>query len=785
MSDGRVQIDVDLDKDPALRGANEINREFENMAKSISGTMKSAGKSLTKYVTVPIVGLATGMAKAAMDLEATEAKYYTVFGNMSDQSDAFIKEFQKLTPATKAEARSMASGIQDLLVPMGFAREEATEMTGEFMHVAGALANFNSGTHSAEDVTNALNSAITGQYKSLQGLGIQLDATKVKNKAVEMGLMDAGDEMTNQIRTQVLLAEVYNQSGDALEAYTEENLDAKTKMGLLRTEIIDVAAELGTAFLPAINSAIDVLRDIIQWVGNLSEEQQKLIGIIALVAAAIGPLLLVGGIMIEKFLVIKSAITGVATALSNVGGLFGLLKGLIGALFGPIGLVLGVVALLAGAFIYLYETSDEFRVLVFALVDAFKALMDGTGSFGEVMEAAGEVFRSFVSNLKELVPQMLETGIQFIMELLRGIQEQFPQIMSTAMEVINNLIIGFTNMLPQIFETGISILNKVIEGLVSLIPQVIDTGITILLALLDSFISMLPNLLEMGKELLSQVINGLIQMLPQWIETGAKLLLDLINKFRENLPEFLERGKQIVNSLKDGLIAMLPDLIQGGVELMVKLLAKILEYAPQLLAAGIDLIWEFIKGMTSLTNDVISAIAEIGGAIISEALNIDLMSIGKDIVRGLWNGISSMGGWIGDKVGGFFGGITDSVKGVFGVRSPSRVFRDEIGEMLPKGMAVGVEAEEQQTERRIENSFKGTIGSAVKALDKVKMPDLSARATAAVSRQKSGNGDTVSNDRRKQITINNHFHSDGPVDEREMQRRTRLEYQKLGYELNG
>jgi hypothetical protein len=73
------------------------------------------GKNLTTGVSLPIAGLFAGFAKSAMDLEATEAKYNTVFDGMTDQADEFISEFQKLTPATKAEAQSMASGIQDLV----------------------------------------------------------------------------------------------------------------------------------------------------------------------------------------------------------------------------------------------------------------------------------------------------------------------------------------------------------------------------------------------------------------------------------------------------------------------------------------------------------------------------------------------------------------------------------------------------------------------------------------------------------------------------------------------
>lgn len=647
MSDGSVVIEVDLNKDPAMKGAGEINKEFGNMAKSISGMMKDAGKNLTKYVTVPLAGMAIGMGKAAMDLEATEAKYYTVFEGMSDQSDAFIKEFQKLTPATKTEARSMASGIQDLLIPMGFAREEATGMTGEFMHVAGALANFNSGTHSAEDVTNALSSAITGQYKSLQGLGIQLDATTVKNKAVEMGLMGADDEMNNQIRTQVLLAEVYAQSGDALTAYTEENLDAKTKMGLLKAEIIDVAAEMGTAFLPAINGILDVLRNAVTWVSNLSEEQQRLAGIIALVAGAIGPLLLAGSFMIDKFLAIQSTISGLVTAVSNAGGVLGVLKGVFAALFSPIGLVIGVIGVLVGLFIYVYNTSAVLRDSVNELTSAFGNLLNGTGSFSEVFEALQFVIYDFLTSIQTLLPQLITMGIEMIVNLVKGIAEAAP---------------GF-------------------------------------------------------------------------LESGIVMLTDFLRSIAENFPKIFERGKELIANLKDGIIEMIPSVIHGAVELLASLISKIYEYGPDLVYAGIDLIWEFIKGLTSLTNDIIGAIMEIGQTILSEALKIDLASAGKEIVRGMWEGIKSMGKWLGDKVSGFFSGVTKTVKGVFGIKSPSRIFRDEIGEELAAGLVVGVEKEERSTQRQVGDSMSTVIGSAIKALNNVKMPDITARAAATTTKE--------------------------------------------------
>jgi phage-related protein len=67
-----------------------------------------------------------------------------------------------------------------------------------------------------------------------------------------------------------------------------------------------------------------------------------------------------------------------------------------------------------------------------------------------------------------------------------------------------------------------------------------------------------------------------------------------------------------------------------------------------------------------------------------------MVDIGKNLVTGLWNGISNMGGWLWDKISGWAGSVVDKVKGVFGIHSPSKVFHDQIGVMLAKGMAVGL-----------------------------------------------------------------------------------------------
>nr|WGE05178.1 hypothetical protein P5640_24660 [Bacillus subtilis] len=61
------------------------------------------------------------------------------------------------------------------------------------------------------------------------------------------------------------------------------------------------------------------------------------------------------------------------------------------------------------------------------------------------------------------------------------------------------------------------------------------------------------------------------------------------------------------------------------------------------------------------------------------------------MIKGLWNGINSVKDWILGKIGDFADSITEGIKSFFGIHSPSRVFRDEVGKFLPLGLAVGIE----------------------------------------------------------------------------------------------
>ena len=143
------------------------------------------------------------------------------------------------------------------------------------------------------------------------------------------------------------------------------------------------------------------------------------------------------------------------------------------------------------------------------------------------------------------------------------------------------------------------------------------------------------------------VIESVVKNIAETVrEQGPDMITRFVAYATENLPEVLKLGVQLIVSLVKGLAQNLPELLRGTLVLVDTLISAFLDSLP------------------------------------------DIIEVGKDIVRGLWEGIKAMASWIGDKVSGFVGGLVDGVKGVLGIHSPSRVFAG-IGENMALGLGQG------------------------------------------------------------------------------------------------
>ena len=152
------------------------------------------------------------------------------------------------------------------------------------------------------------------------------------------------------------------------------------------------------------------------------------------------------------------------------------------------------------------------------------------------------------------------------------------------------------------------------------------------------------------------------------LEAAFAIITGLAEGLLNALPRLMEALPQIITTIIEFITSNLPAIIEMGIQLIVQLAAGLIQAIPQLIAALPQIIAAIVSGLGSAVGSV--------------------MQIGIDIVNGLWEGIQSMGKWLSDSVGSFFGGIVDGVKDLLGIKSPSTVFAG-IGSNMGEGIGVG------------------------------------------------------------------------------------------------
>lgn len=180
-------------------------------------------------------------------------------------------------------------------------------------------------------------------------------------------------------------------------------------------------------------------------------------------------------------------------------------------------------------------------------------------------------------------------------------------------------------------------------------------------------------------------IGALTEELIQTAGTVAENVLPVIENVVKNIAETVKKQ---------------------GPDMITKFVAYATEKLPEVLKLGIQLIVSLVKGLAQNLPELLRGTLALVDAIISAFLDSlpDIIEVGKDIVRGLWEGIKAMASWIGEKISGFVGGLVDGVKGVLGIHSRSRVFAG-IGQNMALCLGQGFEKQMQSVTAGIQNAI--------------------------------------------------------------------------------
>lgn len=327
-----VKFAADLSKfDKAI---NQMQTKMDIASKK----MMAMGAKATIGLTAPIVGMSVLAVKEAATMEGAMSKFNVVFRGGTEEMLAWVDAYRKEFPLAKSEIVSFSAGLQDLLVPIGLNRSQAADMTKDWMHLAGALAAFNDVP--IEDALNAIRSGIAGQTEPLRRFGIDARQATVEQEALRIGLIKSGEQMNEEQRQLALLSLAQKMSSDALNGLEEQKGSLLWQTQELKATYKDLMLDIGNVMLPTIKKLVGWIQRWADKFEGLNETQKQVIVIVAAAVAAIGPLLLILG------LVAKGA---------------SLVAGGLGLILSPIALIVVAVAGLIAYLVYLYKTNEGFR----------------------------------------------------------------------------------------------------------------------------------------------------------------------------------------------------------------------------------------------------------------------------------------------------------------------------------------------------------------------------------------------------------------------------------------
>lgn len=343
---------------------------------------------------------------------------------------------------------------------------------------------------------------------------------------------------------------------------------------------------------------------------------------------------------------------------------------------------------------------------------------------------------SLVTSLIGMLPQLIECGLQMILAIINGITTAIPQIVSAIVGMIPQLVNALTTAIPQLIQGVVSLVMAIVDAIPQILPPLIQAIPTIVMSIVNALVEATPQLLQGAIQLLLAIVDAiplliqtLVPLIPQIITAVVNCLLDnipilidgaitLFFAILEAIPVIVKELIKAVPQIITAIISVLKTLPSRIWNIFKQVISRVGEWGSNMRAKAGEAIrnmisrvvetarqlpskiWNAIVGCfqrvtawgTQMVSKAKSAIKKVADSIVNglKSLPSKLKTVGKNLVEGLWNGIKNMAGWIKSKISGFGKDILNKLKNFFGIKSPSRLMRDQVGKYIAEGIGTGV-----------------------------------------------------------------------------------------------
>ena len=692
-SDGSIIIEVDLN-----------DKDYESRLKSMEGKTKSFGTQLksllsavgiTKAVSAGFNAMKSSIG-SAMDRIDTMEQFTRTMTTMTGSSKIAEQALAKIKDTVTGTAYGLDVAAQSCqkFVTSGMSMDKAT---GQVKTWADAVAFYGDGTNETyANVTDAIAKMVAqgkvqgDQLDRLTDAGIpavQLfaDATGRSFSDVREALSDgsiSSEEFLNVLQDAMekgtdKFATIDGAAKEAGASWkgTFDNMKAAITRGMVAIiESIDevlqsnglptlkeMIADVGKVMEKGLNYAAEHLPELISLIKKLlpvvisvgsAFAAWKITNTVSRASKSISGFfdLMSNGNSLMNTVFIKlgsgsGAFSKLATsAIGAGGGIKGLGSALVAAAGGPVTLIVAAIAAVVAAFVYFWNTSEEFRQFWIDL-------------WNGIVEWFSGIIESIVNFFTVTIPEAWESFKTYLKELCSSIVEWFQNAW-------NSVIAFFTETIPAWIQSVIDWFNQLPYNIGYMVGQIIG------------------HFIQWGIDLK----NFVTEDIPAFINSVVEWFKSLPGKIWEWLKSAWEKvktwGSNIYTSARDWVSKTIDSVVDWFRSLPGKIWTWLTNAVSKVRDWGSNLWNTGINAAKQLVESVVQKAKELPGK---------MVDIGINLVKGLWEGIKNVKDWILDKISGFCDGILNGMLDFFDIGSPSKLMRDMIGKWLPPGIAVGFE----------------------------------------------------------------------------------------------
>ena len=522
------------------------------------------------------------------------------------------------------------------------------------------------------------------------------------------------EKLSNAIDTCSDTVDGYNGTTEKMAAVMQDNLAGQVT--ILKSQLEELAISFSDILMPTIRSVVSRIQELVDKLNQLDPQTKETIAKIALVAAALGPMLVVLGKTISSVGTVFSAVSKLPALFSAVQSGIGAITGALGVSLGPLLAIIAAVAALVAAFVHLWKTNDEFKSNIIAIWEQIKSTFTGlTQGITDRLNALGFDFESFTDVLKaawdglcNLLAPIFEGVFQNISNLFSGytgvlmgqldvliglftgdweqcwngikgiftsiwdfIVNSFRNIMNT-LKGIADVVLGWfgtswNEVWTSIKTFFVNTWNSIASFFTGIVTGIRDFFVNTWTTISTTFTGIVTNIQNVAttvfttiKDFITGIFTAIYDFLSPLLEAFRYLFETIFQAIQILIGMAMDWISEKISAIWNGIVSFLTPILEGirsTFETIWNAVKSVIDTVMSAISSVISTVWNAISGViSSVLNSIKSVVSGAWNTISSTISNV--MNTIKSTVSGIWDSIKSA---ISDKVGG----IVDTVKSGF------------------------------------------------------------------------------------------------------------------------